>query len=107
MISVNRQFEYGKVFNDIRCLSTDEKPTDNIRNGSILTEIDTGKKYAFDAVARSWHELPDELASAVDDWLDRHPEATTTVQDGSITAEKLAVSIVTTVTNGNMTFSFE
>lgn len=60
MISVNRQFEYGKVFNDARCLSTDEKPTENIRNGSILTEIDTGKRFAFDADGKRWIELPSE-----------------------------------------------
>lgn len=29
-------------------------------------------------------------ASAIDDWLDNHPEATTTVQDGAITEAKLA-----------------
>lgn len=28
-------------------------------------------------------------ASAIDDWLDNHPEATTTVQDGSLTYKKL------------------
>ena len=32
---------------------------------------------------------PDKIAAAVDDWLDDHPEATTTVQDGSITKAKL------------------
>lgn len=33
------------------------------------------------------------IESAVQDWLDAHPEATTTVQDGSITEQKLATSI--------------
>ena len=32
---------------------------------------------------------PAEIQSAVDDWLDDHPEATTTVQDGAITRAKL------------------
>ena len=31
-----------------------------------------------------------QVETAVDGWLDEHPEATTTVQDGSITREKLA-----------------
>ena len=33
---------------------------------------------------------PEDIAEAVDDWLDEHPEATTTVEDGSITRAKLA-----------------
>ena len=33
---------------------------------------------------------PSDIAEAVDAWLDEHPEATTTVEDGSITEEKLA-----------------
>ena len=32
---------------------------------------------------------PQDIADAVDDWLDEHPEATTTVEDGSITQAKL------------------
>jgi len=59
MISVNKQQSYGKVFNDVRCLSTDEKPVDGIRNGSTLIEIDTGRGYIFDSDNRSWHEVPD------------------------------------------------
>ena len=33
---------------------------------------------------------PADITAAVDDWLDDHPEATTTVEDGSITRAKLA-----------------
>ena len=36
---------------------------------------------------------PEDIAEAVDDWLDEHPEATTTVQDGSITGAKLATDL--------------
>ena len=36
---------------------------------------------------------PAVIESAVQDWLEDHPEATTTVQDGSITEQKLATSI--------------
>lgn len=34
-------------------------------------------------------DADDRIVDAVDDWLDDHPEATTTVQDGSITVSKL------------------
>lgn len=36
---------------------------------------------------------PSAITSAVNDWLDDHPEATTTVQDGSITYAKLATAL--------------
>lgn len=36
---------------------------------------------------------PEVVEQAVSDWLDEHPEATTTVQDGSITLAKLASAV--------------
>ena len=57
MISVNRRRLYGQVYNEVRCLSTDDKPTD-VRNGSICIEIDTGTKYVFDKGGGTWHKLP-------------------------------------------------
>lgn len=55
MISVNRRVLYGNVYHDIRCLSTDEKPTDKIANGSTLIEIDTGESFLFDSESKSWN----------------------------------------------------
>ena len=37
---------------------------------------------------------PEVIEQAVSDWLDDHPEATTTVQDGSITEAKLAQDVL-------------
>lgn len=37
---------------------------------------------------------PSTIETAVSDWLDDHPEATTTVEDGSITEEKLAADLL-------------
>lgn len=37
---------------------------------------------------------PEIIEQAVTDWLDDHPEATTTVQDGSITEAKLAQDVL-------------
>lgn len=37
---------------------------------------------------------PEVIEQAVQDWLDEHPEATTTVQDGSITEAKLAQDVL-------------
>lgn len=47
--------------------------------------------------ATEWvfEEMPtdEQTARAVAEWLDEHPEATTTVQDGSITGEKLSYQL--------------
>ena len=40
----------------------------------------------------------EQTAEAVSDWLDEHPEATTTVQDGSITEAKLHPDLVELIT---------
>lgn len=58
MVSINRQQGYGKVYNDVRCMSTDQKPTEGIKNGSTLVEMDTGKGYLFDAASSAWREIP-------------------------------------------------
>ena len=58
MVSINRRTLYGEVYNDVRCLSTDEKPTENIKNGSTLIEMDTGKGYLFDADSQTWRQIP-------------------------------------------------
>lgn len=57
MISINKRRLYGEVYNEVRCLSDDEKPTD-VKNGSILIEIDTGDTYMFDADGAVWNQLP-------------------------------------------------
>lgn len=58
MVSVNRRTQYGAVFNDVRCLSTDTKPLEGIKNGSTLIEMDTGKGYLFDADSFTWKQIP-------------------------------------------------
>lgn len=49
------------------------------------------------ALAKAMAKAPtsEQVATAVTDWLDDHPEATTTVEDGAITNAKLASSFVT------------
>ena len=37
----------GNVY-DLRGLSTDQKPLENVGNGSTFLEIDTGKVFIFD-----------------------------------------------------------
>lgn len=42
-----------------------------------------------------------DVADAVEDWLDNHPEATTTVQDGSITESKLSATVKSKINNAS------
>lgn len=53
-------------------------------NGQVLTKTSSGAEWS-DAGTPTQAQTD----SAVADWLDAHPEATTTVQDGSITEQKL------------------
>ena len=66
-----------------------------IGTNSIVDEAITLPKLA-DSVIESLPSPTDaQVDSAVSDWLDLHPEATTTVQDGAITTAKLADGAVT------------
>ena len=58
MITYNKASEKGmyKRYVEGNCLSTDEKPIENIANGSILMEMDTGKLYMFDEENKTWKE---------------------------------------------------
>lgn len=49
------------------------------------------------ALAGAMKKAPtaEQVSTAVDEWLEDHPEATTTVQDGAVTNAKLASSFVT------------
>ena len=44
------------------CLSTDEKPElSEESNGSVLLEIDTGKKYMYDGKEKEWLLISNSL----------------------------------------------
>ena len=42
---------------EYRGLSKDTKPTENIINGALFIEIDTGKFYMFDLESAQWKEI--------------------------------------------------
>ena len=60
-------------------------PSDSGSIGDILTNLGNGKT-AWTSFQE--YSVP-TIIQAVYDWLDEHPEATTTVQDGAITYNKL------------------
>lgn len=59
MITIYRNEGITKDGQDLeyRGLSTDEKPTENILNGAVFIEIDTGKVYMFDLENEEWKEI--------------------------------------------------
>lgn len=59
MISYNKAQirDVFKRYVEGSCLSTDEKPIENIGNGSTLLEMDTGKIFMFDEENQIWKEF--------------------------------------------------
>ena len=57
MVTTYRHVVYDKHVLDIRGLSTDNKPTVNIPNGSTFIEMDSGKIYFYDADSNEWKEF--------------------------------------------------
>jgi hypothetical protein len=97
---VENTFDQHKKYFVLAGLSTDEKPVSGLITGSEFHEVDTGLTYQFDEAGSSWHVIgitSDEIKAEIDAWLDDHPEATTTVEDGSITYAKLNSSLQGTV----------
>lgn len=50
----------NKAYNGYVGLSTDNKPTRSVNNGSMFYEMDTQKKYMFDEEGQEWIEQPAE-----------------------------------------------
>jgi len=70
------------------------KPAGNGTNGQVLTSDGTGGTLWSNPIQPS----AQDIASAVNAWLDEHPDATTTVEDGSITAAKIADTFMPYIT---------
>lgn len=68
------------------------KLVDIVNSSSTDDGVPTAKA-VYDAIADA--SLGGSAQQIIDDWLDAHPEATTTVTDGSITNAKLASTFVT------------
>lgn len=57
------------------------------------TKVETNIGAELTQVKSAIQEIMDDIPGAVSDWLDDHPEATTTVEDGSITKAKLDTTL--------------
>ena len=97
---IEQTFDATKKYYVMCGLSTDTKPTSGLITGSQFHEVDTGTKYKFDEVNSLWHVVgitEQEIKDEIDAWLEDHPEATTTVEDGAISYAKLNSSLQGTV----------
>lgn len=52
----------GAQYVEVACKSTDTKPVGNFLTGSILTEINTGKVYFYDAEGASGSEWVEQFS---------------------------------------------
>ena len=64
--------------------------------GQVLGTNGSGATYWTDPTVPT----DEQIGTAVSNWLTDHPEATTTVEDGSITEEKLSADVRNTIENG-------
>jgi hypothetical protein len=97
---VEQTFDQQKKYFVLAGSSSDVKPTSGLITGSEFHEVDTGTKYEFDEASSTWNAVglsPEDIKAEIDAWLDEHPEATTTVQDGAITYAKLDASLQGTI----------
>ena len=54
----------GDTYWQLRGLSSDEKPTEGVPNGSTFEEIDTGNEFMFDADGKIWHPTKQSSSAA-------------------------------------------
>ena len=93
-IIIDRLYEGGLHYIKAAGLADDTKPS-GVITGSEYIAVDTGDMYAYDEEGDDWNKTgsvgvsPEAIAAAVDAWLDDHPEATTTVEDGAISYQTL------------------
>ena len=99
---VEQTFDQYKKYFVLAGTSEDAKPTTGLITGSKFLEVDTGTAYQFDEVSSSWTAVgitEAEIKAEIDAWLDEHPEATTTVEDGAISYAKLNSSLQSAADN--------
>ena len=57
MITVLRKVFFDTWIHEVYLLEEDTKPTNGIKNGSQLIEMDTAKLYFFDEKNKVWREF--------------------------------------------------
>lgn len=83
--------------------NTEQTSATNVQSAitDLFTKIENIKPIGGSGVT------PEQIQQAIQDWLDAHPEATTSVPDGSITLAKLATDVKTAINNAGKIASVE
>ena len=95
MITLKSQtsIDGANVIREYEGLSTDGKPTGAQLNGSIFNEIDTGKKYMYDAESGTWYEQPQEGGGTSDySELENKPQINGVELDGNKSASDFGLA---------------
>ena len=94
---------YPEMFEEISNKISKPENDPNGEYGTFLMALGDGNtKWQNISVAYS-----DIIINAVNEWLDDHPEATTTVEDGAITPAKLNIDLLASYNkSGNVLYMF-
>lgn len=97
--------EYGQIEAELVITSSDESQVFGTSNFILDIERNPHPDGTVDGDAENpvIANLNAVITQAVDSWLDEHPEATTTVQDGSITEPKFASALALKTINEYVT----
>ena len=102
VITVNADVQMTAVAGDVECelsiIHTDQNAV--VGTANFILDVEAAPKAptdissdstlpAYEELLRVAAGLPDNIPQYITNWLDQHPEATTTVQDGAITYVKL------------------
>lgn len=96
-VEVPTYAEFSDLMSQIEVLEP-TATSEDVGKALIAKTVSGGKVTEYEFGDAGGSVDPSAIAEAVDDWLDDHPEATTTVQDGSITEAKFAVGALDYVT---------
>lgn len=87
--------------NDLRVDYTGKRHS---KAGDAVREADKSLAEQIDKLNEGGLNIKDDVIAAdVSNWLDEHPEATTTVQDGAITETKIAAEFLPYISNSYIT----
>lgn len=87
--------------NDLRVDYTGKRHS---KAGDAVREADKSLAEQIDKLNEGGLNIKDDVIAAdVSNWLDEHPEATTTVQDGAITETKIAAGFLPYISNSYIT----
>ena len=90
---------------DVRSIDDIQKTASELLVDTYTITYTDGTSSTFQVTNGSSDEA--YIASVINSWLDEHPEATTTVQDGSITIEKLSTDVMEVIEKASKSVEYK